>query len=94
MNPPLPSDAPRTPSEEGRADSDGSPIMHWERVESSACKLSRSDDRVRSFVKGEEGKEVAQSGEIIAHEQTLNQLNAGVVLFSPSTSNLLKRSAL
>lgn len=58
MNPPLPSDIPRTPSEDGRADSDGSPIIHWERVDSSACKLSRSDERVRSFVreKGQEGR--------------------------------------
>lgn len=49
MNPPLPSDATRTPSEDGRVlDTDGSPIMHWERVESSVCKLSSSDERVRS----------------------------------------------
>ena len=56
MNPPLPSDAPLKPSDEGRADSDRSPIMHWERVESSACKLSRSDERVRSFIT-EEGQD-------------------------------------
>lgn len=51
MNPPLPSEDARTPSEEERADSNGSPTMQWERVESSVCKLSRRDDRVRNCAK-------------------------------------------
>lgn len=51
MNPPLPSEDARTPSEDERADSNGSPTMHWERVESSVCKLSRRDDRVRNCAK-------------------------------------------
>lgn len=58
MNPPLPSDAPLAPSEEGSADRDGSPIMHWERVESSTCKLSNSDERVRSFRRDTEAHEL------------------------------------
>lgn len=58
MNPPLPSDAPRTLSEDGSTDSDGSPIMHWERAESSACKLSRSEERVRSFIRVEEQESI------------------------------------
>lgn len=84
MNPPLPSDVPRTPSEQGREASDGSPIMHWERVESSACKLSRSDERVRSFAKGEEGKGRAQDKDSHSHEQTLIQLiRRCCAVFSP-----------
>lgn len=50
INPPLPSAAPRTLSVDERADMDGSPIMHLERVDSSACRFSRSEQRVRSCV--------------------------------------------
>lgn len=49
IKPPLPSEAPRTPSEADAGANDESPIMHWERVKSSVFKLSRSDERVRSF---------------------------------------------
>lgn len=63
MKPPLPSEGPRTLSEEETAHSKGCPIMHWERVDSSACRLSRSDDRVRSFAKwkGQESRAILET---------------------------------
>lgn len=48
INPPLPSVVPRVLSVDARADMDGSPIMHLERVDNSACRFSRSEQRVRS----------------------------------------------
>lgn len=90
MNPPLPSDVPRTPSEDGRADSDGSPIMHWERVDSSACKLSRSDERVRSFVR-EKGHESREKLENKLGYSLLNNVNKKSYY---STSSLLNCWAL
>lgn len=49
INPPLPSVVPRVLSVDER-DMDGSPIMHLERVDNSACRFSRSEQRVRSCV--------------------------------------------
>lgn len=49
MNPPLPSVTPLIPSEVERVDTGEPPIMHWERVDSSACRPSRRDERVRSL---------------------------------------------
>lgn len=46
INPPLPSEVPL--SADARLDIDGSPIMHLERVDNSACRFSRSEERVRS----------------------------------------------
>lgn len=37
--------------------------MHWERVKSSACKFSRSDERVRTFVRVKEGKNAQGRGQ-------------------------------
>lgn len=48
INPPLPSEAPRALSADAGVDIDGSPIMHLERVDNSACRFSRSEERVRS----------------------------------------------
>lgn len=50
INPPLPSAIPRVLSVDERTDMDGSPIMHLERVDNSACRFSRSEQRVRSCV--------------------------------------------
>lgn len=54
INPPLPSVVPRALSVDERADM--SPIMHLERVDNSACRFSRSEQRVRSCV-GQKWKE-------------------------------------
>lgn len=83
INPPLPSDAPRTPSEDGRADSDGSPIMHWERVESSACKLSRSNERVRSFER-KEGQESTHD-----REKSENKLGYSLIIKNINKNSFL-----
>lgn len=63
MKLPLPSEGPRALSEDETAYSKGCPIMHWERVDSSACRLSRSDDRVRSFAKwkGQESRAILET---------------------------------
>ena len=57
INPPPPSGAPLPPSPRGRGQGGGSPSMHWERVVSSECSPSRSEERVRTS----EGKRKSMS---------------------------------
>ena len=51
MKPPLPSDTPLSPSHDGNVIEDGSPSMHWERADSSFCRPSSRDERVRSLIR-------------------------------------------